>query len=246
MTTAGIDFGTTNSVLSIWTPGGVEVIDIDSPPLEWEQMGFAKVMPTIIAADPSGNTEYGWKAKQGTNQVLEAVKRLLPMVETVMVGDQPVLVEQLVATFFAHIKKCALSKGVEIDRVVVTIPANSRGIARFRTKVCAQMAGLEVLTLINEPTAAAMAASSRFAQDGKILVIDWGGGTLDVTALESTGGVFIEESSSGIPKSGGKDFDQRLANYLLEGMPDVKWDPGSRRTFALEVERKIGQLPIKR
>ena len=118
MTTAGIDFGTTNSVLSIWTPSGVEVIDIDTPPLEWEQMGFAKVMPTIIAADPSGNTEYGWKAKQGTNQVLEAVKRLLPTVETVMVGDQPVLVEQLVATFFAHIKKCALSKGVEIDRVV--------------------------------------------------------------------------------------------------------------------------------
>jgi molecular chaperone DnaK (HSP70) len=236
MTTAGIDFGTTNSVLSIWTPSGVEVIDIDTPPLEWEQMGFAKVMPTIIAADSSGNTEYGWKAKQGTNQVLEAVKRLLPTEETVMVGDQPVLVEQLVATFFAHIKRCALEKGVEIDRVVVTIPANSRGIARFRTKVCAQMAGLEVLTLINEPTAAAMAASSRFAQDGKILVIDWGGGTLDVTALESTGGVFIEESSSGIPKSGGKDFDQRLANYLLEGMPDVKWDSGSRRTFALEVE----------
>ena len=237
MTTAGIDFGTTNSVLSIWTPTGIEVIDIDTPPLEWEEMGFGKVMPTIISVDESGKTIYGWAAKQGSGQVLEAVKRLLPSEETVMVGDQVVLVEQLVATFFAHVKRSALDKGIEIDRVVVTIPANSRGVARYRTKVCAQMAGFEVLTLINEPTAAAMAASSRFAQDGRVLVIDWGGGTLDVTALESTNGVFIEEASSGVPKSGGKDFDQRLASYVLEGIVDLKWSSGSRRAFALEVER---------
>jgi molecular chaperone DnaK len=237
MATAGIDFGTTNSVLSIWTHSGVEVIDIDTPPLEWEEMGFGKVMPTIISVDDAGKTFYGWAAKQGNGQVLEAVKRLLPSEETVMVGDQVVLVEQLVSTFFAHVKRSALEKGVEIDRVVVTIPANSRGIARYRTKVCAQMAGLDVLTLINEPTAAAMAASSRFAQDGRVLVIDWGGGTLDVTALESTNGVFIEEASSGVPKSGGKDFDQRLASHVLEGIVDLSWTSGSRRAFALEVER---------
>ena len=67
-------------------------------------------------------------------------------------------------------------------------------MARFRTKLCAGMAGLEVLALINEPTAAAMAYSARMPYDQRIMVVDWGGGTLDVTILAAQSGVFIEQA----------------------------------------------------
>jgi molecular chaperone DnaK (HSP70) len=99
------------------------------------------------------------------------------------------------------------------------------------------LAGLEVLTLINEPTAAAMAATSRMAHDGKVLVVDWGGGTLDVTALDSRSGVFIEQASSGIPLLGGKDFDSKFSAAVLEACPEVKWTASLRREFALDIER---------
>jgi len=169
---------------------------------------------------------------------LEAVKRFMAGADHVQIGDELVLIEQVVAMFFRHLKQqAARVAGVDIDSVVVTVPANSRGIARHRTKLCAQLAELNVLTLINEPTAAAMAATARMAHDGRVLVVDWGGGTLDVTALESRSGVFIEQASSGVPQLGGKDFDSRFAAAILKSVPDHQWSAGQRRQFTLEIER---------
>ena len=77
MTTAGIDFGTTNSVVSIWTSDGPEVLPMDEPPGDWAQLGFDKVVPTVISIDDDSTTEFGWAAKTGALPALEAVKRLM-------------------------------------------------------------------------------------------------------------------------------------------------------------------------
>lgn len=237
MVTAGIDFGTTNSVVSIWTNDGPEVLHMDEPPGDWAQLGFDKVVPTVISIDDDNTTDFGWAAKTGSAPSLEAVKRLMRADEYVTVGQHQIVIEEAVTLFFAHLKRQAAKQGVDIDRVVVTVPANSRGVARFRTRLCAAMAGLEVLNLINEPTAAAMAASARMTHDGKVLVVDLGGGTLDVTLLESVDGVFIEHSSSGVPVLGGRDFDTRFAASVMETVPSSGWTPAQKKSFQLNIER---------
>ena len=239
MTTAGIDFGTTNSVVSIWTADGPKILPIDEPrDAGWADLGLDLLMPTIVGLGPDNSTTFGWAAKFGDYPTLEAVKRLLLAEEFVEIGGKHFVIEEIVTLFFAHLKDQAMKlAGAEIDRVVVTIPANSRGLARYRTKICAAMAGLDVLTLINEPTAAAMAASRQFTHDGKVLVVDLGGGTLDVTLLESADGVFIEQASSGVPTLGGRDFDARLAKVVMDTMTEIDWTPVEKRRFSANIER---------
>jgi molecular chaperone DnaK (HSP70) len=123
---------------------------------------------------------------------------------------------------FAEMRRRALASGVDASSAVVTVPANSKGRARHRTKICAGMAGFEVLALINEPTAAAMAYAQKHPEARRMMVFDWGGGTLDVTILRSVDGVFIEETSSGLPQSGGLDFDARLRKIVEESVPGLE------------------------
>jgi molecular chaperone DnaK (HSP70) len=92
-------------------------------------------------------------------------------------------------------------------------------VARFRTKVSAGLSGIEVLALINEPTAAAMAYGRHIADGDRVLVYDWGGGTLDVTILRSVGGVFMEEASKGIQRLGGIDLDAAFAAAMRAKVP---------------------------
>src|SRR6202008_4626317 len=104
--------------------------------------------------------------------------------------------------------------GENFLKAVVTIPANSKGLARHATQLCAGAPGLQVLTLINEPTAAAICYGLNSQQDQTVLVYDFGGGTLDVTVLRIHHGIFEEISSKGIGKLGGDDLDAVLANVL--------------------------------
>lgn len=232
----GIDFGTTNSVLAQWNGTEAEVLKIDEPPVDWAQMGFDRVLPSVIGIDAGRQTSFGWRAKQRPDGKLSAVKRLFATEDMVEIGGHRVSVEEAAAMLFAHIR--AASPGITVDRSVVTIPANSRGLARFRTKVCAGLAGMEVQALLNEPTAAAMAFSVNAKDDQNVLVFDWGGGTLDVTVLETIEGVFIERASKGIPRSGGIDLDDDLAAAILANMPSrPSWSPAEHAQFGLEVER---------
>ncbi|MDS0133218.1 MULTISPECIES: Hsp70 family protein [unclassified Amycolatopsis] len=233
----GIDFGTTNSVLAQWNGREVEVLSIDSPPGEWEQLGFDKVMPSVVGVSPDGHrTTFGWAAKRQQEGKLETVKRLFATEEFVDIGGSRVSVEEAAALLFAHLRNA--SAGVEVDRAVVTIPANSRGLARYRTKLCAGLAGIDVQALVNEPTAAAMAYAVDARRDQNILVFDWGGGTLDVTVLETIEGVFIERASKGIPRSGGVDLDEAFGLAIRGLLPrPPSWSPAQEAQFRLEVER---------
>lgn len=232
----GIDFGTTNSVLAQWNGTEAEVLSIDTPPGDWEQMGFDRVLPSVIGVDEGRQTSFGWAAKNKPGGKLSAVKRLFATEDMVDIGGHRVSVEEAAAMLFAHIRTA--SPGVTVNRSVVTIPANSRGLARFRTKVCAGLAGMEVQALLNEPTAAAMAFSVNAKDDQNVLVFDWGGGTLDVTVLETIEGVFIERASKGIPQSGGIDLDDDLAAAIIAHLPSrPSWSPAQHAQFRLEVER---------
>ena len=217
MTAFGIDFGTTNSVLAAASGTDIDVVALDSPPQEWAELGFDKVLPTIIA-DVSGALAFGWRAKRSATR-LEAVKRLFASDDEVRVGARTLKVEEAAGIFFRQIKEKASESGLTLDQAVVTIPANSRGVARFRTKVSAGLSGIEVLALINEPTAAAMAYGRHIADGDRVLVFDWGGGTLDVTILRSVGGVFMEEASKGIQRLGGIDLDAAFAAAVRRNVP---------------------------
>ena len=239
MTAVGIDFGTTNSVVAHWTGNGAEALDIDSPLPEWEPYGFGRVMPSIFARGPADEALFGWAAKRAEAQRFEAVKRMFATQQDVVTDDagSALVVEEVATMLFAQLKKAATEQGVAPSQAVVTVPANSRGLARHRTKVCAGMAGLEVLALINEPTAAAMAYSAKNPGDQQLLVFDWGGGTLDVTILRSVGGVFIEQASKGLPTKGGLDFDSRLNRLVLDTVPDATaWSAAERHRLRLDLE----------
>jgi molecular chaperone DnaK len=238
MNSIGIDFGTTNSVVAAHDGRDVDVLPIDDPPLDWAQLGFARVLPSVLAIGEAGEATFGWRAKTQASGKLEAVKRLFATDELVRIGDVEYSVELAAALLFARLKEGGEAAGAPIERAVVTIPANSLGLARYRTKLCAGLAGIDVAALINEPTAAAMAHSISARDDQNILVFDWGGGTLDVTVLETVAGVFIERASKGIQRSGGIDLDNLLGAALTPRIPGASsWDERDRGLFRLAVEQ---------
>ena len=240
MTAIGIDFGTTNSVVATWSGSAPEVLAIDEPLGEWQALGFDKVMPSVYAKSPDGGALFGWAAKAMTRNKFQAVKRLFAAQQDVVTDDdgEVFLVEEVATLLFAKLRANTLGQGVEAQQAVVTIPANSRGLARHRTKLCAGMGGVEVLALINEPTAAAMSHALHHGGDQQVLVFDWGGGTLDVTVLRSVGGVFMEQASMGLPTRGGIDFDTRLSAVVreLSGGDADGWSAADRARMALEIE----------
>jgi molecular chaperone DnaK len=239
VTTIGIDFGTTNCVAAIQRESLVEVLQLDSPPIEWEPYGFGRVMPSVFAHESDSRLTFGWEAKTSSGNRFEAVKRLFATQQDLAFGvdGEALEVEEAATMLFAEIRRRAESEGVAANRAVITVPANSKGRARHRTKICAGMGGFEVLGLINEPTAAAMAFAQRHPEGRNYLVFDWGGGTLDVTVLQASHGVFIERASAGLPRSGGLDFDARLTRAIAESTPgSASWTPEQRSAFRLEVE----------
>lgn len=237
----GIDFGTTNSVLSRATATEVETLVLDDQlPGDWVGTGFDKVLPSVIGFSPDQTTPlFGWTAKKQNEGKLEAVKRLFATEDEVIIAGQTIKVEEAAAIFFRHIQRRAMACGLTapLDRAVVTIPANSRGKARYRTKLSAGLAGIEVSALINEPTAAAMAHAREIGQNQRILVFDWGGGTLDVTVLEAFDGVFVEQSSKGIQRLGGIDIDHKFMEAVLPRISDAdSWQTRQLNQFRLNLE----------
>jgi len=238
--TFGIDFGTTNSVLARASGQSIEVIKLDDAlPADWAATGMDQVLPSVLAFDGS-QPVFGWAARQRHGDRLEAVKRLFATDDSIDVGGRSLHVETAAAMIFRHIQRRAAAGGLvtPVDRAVVTIPANSRGQARYRTKLSAGLAGIEVAALINEPTAAAMAHARSIGQEQRILVFDWGGGTLDVTVLESVDGAFIEQTSKGVQRLGGIDVDRMFAAAILPNVAgSADWRAEELNLFRLNLER---------
>ena len=146
-----------------------------------------------------GTLAFGQEAKENFDEQrsIRSIKRILGTPERVPLVGQNLRTEQIAVMLFSLLKRTPRSiLNENFTKAVVTIPANSKGLARHATKLCAGAAGLQVLTLINEPTAAAICYGLNAQQDQTVLVYDFGGGTLDVTILHIHHGVF-EESQQG-------------------------------------------------
>src|SRR5262245_53077193 len=151
----GIDFGTSNSVVANFQYGRAEVV----PNHEGQ-----KWTPSVVTLRRDGTLAFGQEAKENydENRSIRSIKRLLGSSERVPLLGQNLRTEQIAVMLFSLLKKDAEAAAREaFTRAVVTIPANSKGLARHATKLCAGAAGMQVLTLINEPTAAAVSPGLR-------------------------------------------------------------------------------------
>lgn len=231
----GIDFGTSNSVVANFQYGQAEVV----PNHEGQ-----KWTPSIVTLRRDGTLAFGQEAKENFDEQrsIRSVKRILGTPERVPLVGQNLRTEQIAVMLFSLLKKDAEQVLNEnFSKGVVTIPANSKGLARHATKLCAGAAGLQVLTLINEPTAAAICYGLNAQDDQTVLVYDFGGGTLDVTILKIHHGIFEEVASKGIGKLGGDDIDAMIAKVLAERFQektgfDILNSP-YKQQFMLAVER---------
>ncbi len=231
----GIDFGTSNSVVANFHYGQAEVV----PNHEGQ-----KWTPSIVTLRRDGTLAFGQEAKENFDEQrsIRSIKRILGTPERVPLVGQNLRTEQIAVMLFSLLKKDAeQTLNENFTKAVVTIPANSKGLARHATKLCAGAAGLQVLTLINEPTAAAICYGLNAQDDQTVLVYDFGGGTLDVTILKIHHGIFEEVASKGIGKLGGDDIDAAVAKVLAERFHektgfDILNSPYKQR-FMLAVEQ---------
>ncbi|MER6141523.1 Hsp70 family protein [Streptomyces sparsogenes] len=242
MTAAGIDFGTTNSVAAQWNGEYVEVLEIGGQGLDanWGRRGFELLYPSVVGTSSlRPGTLFGWEAKLRSEQAVEACKRMLREEPFVTLGGERFAATTAAAGVFHAIAGAAVEEAAtEIREAVITVPANATGAARFRTREAARAAGLTVRTLLNEPTAAAIAYAHEMEVDGEFLVFDWGGGTMDATLLLHDDGFFDEKASRGVNRLGGLEIDARLRRMVLERAPQRgRWSDSEKRGFALEIER---------
>ncbi|MCI0455756.1 MAG: Hsp70 family protein [Gemmataceae bacterium] len=231
----GIDFGTSNSVVANFRYGQAEVI-ANQEGQRWT--------PSVVTLRRDGSLAFGQEAKENFDEQrsIRSIKRILGTPERVPLVGQNLRTEQIAVMLFSLLKRDAEKQLNEaFIKSVVTIPANSKGLARHATKLCAGAAGMQVLTLINEPTAAAICYGLNAQDDQTVLVYDFGGGTLDVTILRIHHGIFEEISSKGIGKLGGDDIDVALAGIVARRFQektgyDILNSP-YRQKFMLAVEK---------
>jgi molecular chaperone DnaK len=196
----GIDLGTTNSCVAIME---------DSKPSVLETPEGKRTVPSIVAYK---NNEFliGEAAKRQliTNKdAVASIKRKMGSSEKVNINNKDYTPEEISAKILEYIKKFAEAKtGTKISKAVITVPAYFNDSQRQATKDAGKIAGLEVLRIINEPTAAALAyGMDKLDKEQKILVYDLGGGTFDVSLLDMAGGTFEVLATSGDNNLGGDD-----------------------------------------
>ena len=213
----GIDLGTSNSAAAVMMGGKPTLI----PAAEGTTVG-GKAFPSVVAFTKDGQLLVGEPARRQavTNPegTIVAAKRKMGSDYIFKINDKEYKPQQISAFILQKIKRDAEAfVGEKIEKAVITVPAYFDDNQRQATKDAGQIAGLEVVRIINEPTAASLAFGlDKAKQDMKILVFDLGGGTLDVTIMEMGGGVFEVMSTSGDTQLGGTDMDKIIIDYIVD------------------------------
>src|SRR4051794_35753537 len=208
----GIDLGTTNSVVSFLEAGDPVVI----PNSEG-----SRTTPSVVAFSKSGEVLVGEVAKRqaitNPDRTIRSVKRHIGTNWSIDIDGKKYTAQEISARVLQKLKRDAESYlGDTVTQAVITVPAYFDDAQRTATKEAGQIAGLEVLRIINEPTAAALAYGlERGSTDETVLVFDLGGGTFDVSILEIGDGVFEVKSTHGDTQLGGDDWDQRVIDWLV-------------------------------
>jgi len=220
----GIDLGTSNSQAAVMIAGKPTII----PSAEGATIA-GKMFPSVVAFTKDGQLLVGEPARrqavsnpEGT--VMKAKRKMGTNYKYKIYGKE-YTPQQISAFILQKIKRDAESfLGEKIKKAVITVPAYFNDNQRQATKDAGEIAGLEVVRIINEPTAASLAYGiDKSEEEHTILVFDFGGGTLDVTILEFGGGVFEVKSTSGDTNLGGTDMDEALMNYIID---EFKKDSG--------------------
>ncbi len=236
MINIGIDFGTTNSCVSFLEGSAPNII----PNPEG-----SRVIPTIVAFTRDNTRIFGTAAKRqiltNPRKTISSVKRLLgrkfeseevqqllkrsryEIVPSengdayVKIDDQIYSPQEIASMFFSYLRNISETfLGTPIDNVVVTVPAFYNDSQRQATKVAAEIAGLNVIRIINEPTAALLAYGQKTKKDGIYTVYDLGGGTFDISIIEVIGDIYKVIGSLGDTFLGGNDFDNRIADWIIK------------------------------
>jgi len=213
----GIDLGTSNSAAAVVIGGRPTLI----PSSEGVTL-YGKAFPSYVAITRDGQLLVGEPARRQavTNPegTVTGFKRKMGTDYKYKLHDKEFTPQQLSAFILQKIKKDAEAfLGEEVKEAVITVPAYFNDNQRQATKDAAEIAGLKVLRIINEPTAAALAYGlDKLEKEMKILVFDLGGGTLDVTIMEFGGGVFEVKATSGDTQLGGRDMDEAIVRYIVE------------------------------
>src|SRR5512133_3925388 len=213
----GIDLGTSNSAAATLIGGKPTIIQA----AEGTSVG-GKAFPSVVAFTRDGQLIVGEPARRqmisNPEGTVLAAKRKMGTDFKFNVFDKQYTPQQISAFILQKIKRDAEAfLGETVDRAVITVPAYFNDNQRQATKDAGEIAGLQVVRIINEPTAASLAYGlDKVQKDLKIMVFDLGGGTLDVTIMEMGGGVFQVKSTSGDTQLGGTDMDNALVDYVLE------------------------------
>ncbi|MGZ9413977.1 molecular chaperone DnaK [Mycoplasma sp. 5370] len=216
----GIDLGTTNSVVSI-----IE----DKKPIVLENPNGKRTTPSVVSFK-NGDIIVGEIAKRQleTNpDAIASIKRLMGTSKTVKANGKEYKPEEISAMILSYLKEYAEKKiGKKVSKAVITVPAYFDNAEREATKTAGKIAGLDVLRIINEPTAAALAFGlDKTDKELKVLVYDLGGGTFDVSVLDLAAGTFEVLSTSGDNRLGGDDWDHEIVKWLLEKIKsEYKYD----------------------
>ncbi|MGB4051395.1 MAG: molecular chaperone DnaK [Methanoculleus sp.] len=208
----GIDLGTTNSCMAIME-GGQPVIIANAE--------GGRTTPSVVAFTKDGERLVGNVAKRqaitNPNRTVQSIKRKMGTDDKTVIGDKSYTPQEISAMILQKLKLDAEEYlGEKITKAVVTVPAYFNDAQRQATKDAGTIAGLEVLRIINEPTASALSYGIDKEGEATVLVYDLGGGTFDVSILQLGDGVFEVRSTAGNNRLGGDDFDKLVVDYLVD------------------------------
>jgi molecular chaperone DnaK len=230
-TIVGIDLGTTYSLVAAVRDGKPTVL---------AQRG-EKLLPSVVGLDPSGTLLVGTPARNqyvvAPERTIRSIKRRMGSPERVQLGERDYSPQEISAFILRELRRRAESAlGRTVSKAVITVPARFTDAQRQATRDAGEIAGLEVVRIINEPTAAALAYGLERSATQRALVYDLGGGTFDVSAIELAEGIVEVRASHGDPNLGGDDFDALLAEKLAEAVEQ------RHRTRAMADRRAAARL----
>ena len=244
-TIIGIDLGTTNSVVSVIENGRPRVIG---------EAGQS-VLPSVVGVDVDGGLLVGHPAYNqlvlAPERTVKSIKRRMGEEDTVRLGKTEFTPQEISAVILRKLKQMAEADlGHSVEKAVITVPAFFNEIQREATRAAGELAGLDVVRIINEPTAAALAYFPNQHDAERVLVFDLGGGTFDVSVVQIEGGVVEVLASHGDTKLGGDDFDQLLFEHVREKFRkkhkiDLNDSPVSRSRLLQAVESAKQQLSFE-
>ena len=222
----GIDLGTTNSEIAVYRDGRPEILA--------DEQG-RKILPSVVGVTEAGELLVGEEARNQwllyPDRTIRSIKRRMGEAETVRMAGHDYAPQEISAIILKRLKEIAEHRLERpVRKAVITVPAYFSDTQRQATREAGEIAGLEVVRIINEPTAAALVYEAGQHQGKRILVYDLGGGTFDVSVVRIEEGVVEVISSHGNNHLGGDDFDQKIVSHILEQLKikqgvDVSGEP---------------------